>query len=176
MTDWDISSSEENTSEWSESLPFAESIMPGFKIPLEINRGVQKLIIDYTLGAAIIGLIPVLVGKMDLFVLALINLKMVLDIWFSWGKPKAKRIQMIIVILLAFLGALATAFLARLIFSLIGLVIPLIIVLNGAVGHATLTWSFGRATNQFYLNSTQANSATLKRLLKVHQKYRKEEI
>ena len=107
MTDWDLSGSEENTSEWSELLPSAESIIQGFKIPLEINRGVQKLIIDYTLGAAIIGLIPAsLSGKMGLFVLGLINLKMVLDIWCCWGKPKEKRIQMIIVILFAFLGGL----------------------------------------------------------------------
>ena len=172
MKDLGISGSEENTSEWSESLPSVESLLSGFKIPLEINRGVQKLILDYTLGAAIIGLISEsLVGDIDLLVLALINLKMVVDIWLRWGKPKRNKIQMIVVIICAFLVAFASAFLVRLIFYLIGLVIPLIIVLNSGLGHATLTWVFGRATNQFFLNVTQANSSTLKQLLKAHQTY-----
>jgi uncharacterized protein (DUF697 family) len=172
MKDLERSGSEENTSEWSKSLPSVELIVSGFKIPLEINRKVQKLILDYTLGAAIIGLIPEsLVGNIDLLVLALINLKMVVDIWLRWGKPKGKKIQAIAVILCAFLVAFASAFLVRLIFSLIGLVIPLIIVLNSGVGHATLTWVFGRATNQFFLNATQANSSTLKQLLKAYQTY-----
>jgi hypothetical protein len=99
---------------------------------------------------------------------------MIVDIWLRWGKPKRNKIEMLVVILFALLVAFASAFVVRLIFSLIGLVIPLIIVLNSGVGHATLTWVFGRATNQFFLNATQANSSTLKQLLKAHQTYYKQ--
>jgi uncharacterized protein (DUF697 family) len=175
MKDLDIPGFEHNTNEWSESLPSVESLVSGCKIPLEINRGVQKLILDYTLGAAILGLIPdSLTGNIDLLILALIDLKMIVDIWLRWGKPKRNKIEMLVVILFALLVAFASAFVVRLIFSLIGLVIPLIIVLNSGVGHATLTWVFGRATNQFFLNATQANSSTLKQLLKAHQTYYKQ--
>ncbi len=174
MNHQDAEASKEIITELLETSSSFESIMPGFKILLEINRGVRKLILDYTLLAAIIGLIPVsLAEKIGLLVLVLLNLKMVLDIRLRWGKPKGKSIQMMVFVLLAFFAAFATAILVRLIFSLIGLVIPLIIVLNGAVGHATLTWVFGSTTNQFFLNATQANSSTLKQLLKIHQTYKK---
>ena len=176
--DWDISDSAENISDSSESLPSVESMMPGFKIPLEINRRVQKLILDYTIGAGIVGLIPGAgvkkIGLLAFLALILINLKMVFDIWLRWGKPKENRIRMILVILLTFFGAFAGSIMVRLIFSFIGLVIPLIIVLNRAVGHGTFTWIFGRATNQFFLNTTQANSLTLKKLLKPCQIYNKQ--
>ena len=151
--------------------------MPGFNAVLKINHAVQSLILDYTLAAAILGLISTISNwyrVLYFLALALLNLKMMRDIGARWGNPKSQDAFAILSSLFGVLGAFAIAVMARLIVSAIGLLVPLIIVLNKAVGYATLTWALGRATNQFYLSAKRVNSKTVKQLLEIHQTHQKQ--
>lgn len=173
MTDQDAPNSEEISTQWQEVSPSVESVMPGFNLILKINHGVRALILDYTLAAAIIGLIPIYSSKwadvLGFVALGLLNLKMMRDIGVRWGQLKGQDAFAITSSFLSVLGAFGIAIILRLIVSTIGLFIPLIIVLNRAVGHATLTWALGRAANQFYLSTKRINSSTLEQVLQIHK-------
>ncbi|MDJ0589704.1 MAG: hypothetical protein QNJ72_06860 [Pleurocapsa sp. MO_226.B13] len=156
----------------SDTAKSIETILPGCELILEINREVRDLIFNYTLWAAILGAFAsnyLYLDRFSLPVLALIDLKMVLDIGTCWGRPEKKRLWAIAILFLLFLFALATALIVRFIFTIIGLFIPFIIVLNGTIGHGSLTFVMGKVANQFYLNSLKADPATLQRLLDLHQ-------
>lgn len=165
------------TSETSETLNLEktkaiEAIEPGCELILKINRKVKDLILNYTLWAAILGAFASNYLRLDNYtlpLLALINLKMVLDIGTLWGRPEKKRLWAIAILFLLFLFALATALIVRSIFTIVGLFIPFVIVLNGTIGHGSLTYVMGKVTNQFYLNSLKAEPETLQRLLTLHQ-------
>ncbi|MDJ0708495.1 MAG: hypothetical protein QNJ46_34940 [Leptolyngbyaceae cyanobacterium MO_188.B28] len=179
MTYQDAPASEEIAAEWSETPPSVKSIMPGFNAVLKINYRVRGLILDYTLMAAILGLMLTysrewISGKwfdvVDILSLGLLNLKMIRAIGASWGNPKGQGAFAVASSLLGVLGAFAIAIMARLIVSIVGLFIPLIIILSRAVGHATLTWALGRAANQFFLSTKRVNLSTLKQAIQSHQR------
>ena len=154
------------------------SIAPGFNTVLKINHTVRSLILDYALAAAILGLIATIgqwLGLYSFLALTLLNLKMMRDIGVRWGRPKGQDAFAIFSSLVSVLGAFAIAIMVRLLFSVIGLFIPLIIVFNRAVGYATLTWALGRATNQFYLSSKRVDSTTLKQMLQIHRNLQKKQ-
>ena len=156
-----------------------ETIQPGCELILEINRQVKDLILNYTLWAAILGTFASNYRHLDNYtlpLLALINLKMVLDIGRLWGRPEKKRLWAIAFLFLLFLFALATALIVRSIFTIIGLFIPFIIILNGTIGHGSLTYVMGKVTNQFYLNFLKAEPETLQRLLTLHQTHNNDEL
>lgn len=175
MTSQHASDSEEIATQGQELPSSVESVMPGFNAVLKINHRVRSLIGDYTLAAAILGSIPTYGSKwfdaLGILALGLLNLKMIRDIGVHWGKPKGQDAFALASSLLGVLSAFAIAIMARLIISIIGLFIPLIVALNGAVGHATLTWALGRAANQFYLSTKRVNSSTLKRVLQFQQNH-----
>ena len=143
---------------------------------LKVNCAVRGQILDYTLAAAILGLISTISqwhGVFFFLALTLLNLKMMRDIGARWGRLKGQSAFAIFSSLFNVLAAFAIGIAARLLVSAIGLFIPLIIVLNKAAGYAALTWALGRATNQFYLSSNQIDSVTLKRLIEIHRKSQK---
>lgn len=98
---------------------------------------------------------------------------MIRAIGASWGNPKGQGAFAIASSLFSVLGAFAIAIMARLIVSVVGLFIPLIIILSRAVGHATLTWALGRATNQFFLSTQRVNASTLKQAIQIQQRDQK---
>ena len=173
MTHQDDAKTDDTISEGIALPPSTASVLPGFNTILKINHKVRGLILDYALAAAILGLIPSYgskwIGGLNVLALGLLNLKMIRDIRVRWGNPKRQDTFAILTSLLSVVGAFALAIMARLIFSTVGLFIPLIVVWNGAVGHAVLTWSLGQTANQFYLSTQQVNESTLKQMLLNHQ-------
>lgn len=151
-----------------------ESIMPGFNTVLKINHTVRNLILEYTLVAAILGLFRFNndVGDVLNFLsLLLLNLVMVIHIGRYWRTFKGRKAITIANLCLSFLSSFVIAVLVRGIFSVLSLFIPLFIVLNASVGHALLTWLFGRATNQLYLSAKKIDRQTLEEILNNHKIY-----
>ncbi len=153
----------------SENLPPTESIMPGFNTVLKINHAVRRLILDYALIAAILGLFRFNNDLGDLlvfFTLLLLNLVMAIHIGYYWKTFKNKKLITIINLSMSFLGSFIIAILVRALFSILSIFIPLMVVVNASVGHALLTWLFGRATNQLYLSAKKIDRQTLEEILK----------
>lgn len=174
MTHQDATTTDPIISKETTRYPEPQSVLPGFNTVLKINHQVRALILDYTLAAAILGLIPSQgskwMGGLNLLLLGLLNLKMMHDIRVRWGQPKGQDAFTILVSLLRVVGAFAIAIMTRLLISTVGLFIPLIVVWNGAVGHAMLTWSLGQTANLFYLSPKHINESTLKQMLQSHQR------
>ncbi len=168
MINRDIPDLEANQTKNSENLPLVESIMPGFNTVLKINHAVNNLIFDYTLVAAILGLIrskTELGDILNFLTLLLLNLVMVIHIGRYWRTFKGRKVMAITWLCLSFLCAFVVAVLVRGLFSIISLFIPLINVLNASVGHAFLTWVFGKTTNHLYLRAKKINHQTLQEIL-----------
>ena len=153
----------------SQSSTEVESIMPGFNTALKINHAVRKLIFDYALVAAILGLFRFNdndVGNiLNFLILLLLNLAMVIHINRYWRTFKNRKVITITSLILSFLSSFVVAVLIRGMFSVLSLFIPIAIVLNASVGHALLTWLFGRATNQLYLSAKKIDRQTLSEIL-----------
>ena len=115
------------------------------------ERQVRDLILDYALGASILGLIPISgLFTVKLLVAAALILKMMWDIGKLWGFRKGQDLLAIAGSFFGGLGALAMAFGAWLTMFGIGLFVPYIKSLALAAALFTLTWSMGQATKQFY--------------------------
>ena len=146
-----------------------ESIMPGFNTVLKLNHAVRRLIFDYALIAAILGLFRFYnrVGSVLIFLtLLLLNLVMAIHISRHWRTFKDKKLVTITHLSLSFLSSFTIAILVRGLFSILSIFIPLMIVLNASVGHAILTLLFGNAVNQLYLSAKRIDRQTLEEILK----------
>jgi uncharacterized protein (DUF697 family) len=115
------------------------------------NQQIRNLILDYALGAALIGLNPIPgTLMMTLLVVAILILKMRWDIGSKWRYIKGQDFLAISGQLFGSLGAFALAFMAWVTMFCLSLFVP---VLSGfAISAAlfTLTWALGQVTNQFY--------------------------
>jgi uncharacterized protein (DUF697 family) len=112
---------------------------------------VRDLILDYALGASILGLIPIRgLFTVKLLVAAGLILKMIWDIGKLWGFRKGQDFLAIAGSFFGGLGALAMAFTAWLTMFGIGLFVPYIKSFALAAALFALTWSIGQATKQFY--------------------------
>ncbi len=150
------------------SLTQVESIMPGFNTVLRINHAVKRLIFDYALIAAILGLFRFYnVGSvLNFLTLLLLNLVMAIHISRHWRTFKDKKLVTITHLSLSFLSSFTIAILVRGLFSILSIFIPLMIVLNAPVGHAIFTLLFGNAVNQLYLSAKRIERQTLEEILK----------
>ena len=169
MNDLDLSDSEINKPIKSKTSTPVESIMPGFNIVLKINHAVKRLIFDYSLIAAILGLFRFynnVADVLNFLTLLLLNLVMAINISRHWKTFKNKKLVTITNLSLSFLGSFIIAILVRGLFSILSLFVPVIVVLNASIGHALLTWLFGRATNQLYLSAKKIDRQTLEEILK----------
>ena len=87
----DIPTSETLEAKILETTKAIETIQPSCELVLKINREVKDLILNYTLWAAILGTFAFNYRHLDNYtlpLLALINLKMVLDIGTLWSRPE----------------------------------------------------------------------------------------
>ncbi len=150
------------------SLTQVESIMPGFNAVLQINHAVRRLIFDYALIAAILGLFRFYnVGSvLNFLTLLLLNLVMAIHISRHWRTLRDKKLVTITHLSLSFLSSFVLAILVRGLFSILSIFIPLMIVLNAPVGHAIFTLLFGNAVNQLYLSAKEIDRQTLEEILK----------
>ncbi len=151
-----------------QKLTQVESIMPGFNTVLKINHAVRKLIFDYALIAAILGLFSFynMSSVLNFLTLLLLNLVMAIHISRHWRTLKDKKLVTITHLILSFLSSFPIAILIRGLFSILSIFIPLMIVLNAPIGHAILTLIFGNAVNQLYLSAKEIDRQTLEKILK----------
>lgn len=128
---------------------------------------VRRLIFDYALGAAIVGLIPIAGGgsfEVKLLVVLGLVLKMIWNIRALWGKPQGQDMLAIIGNGFGFLGAVLAGFLAWATMIGLGVLLPYVGAFAKAAGFATATWIVGQSTNQFYTSQKRPDLAALKRI------------
>lgn len=119
-------------------------------------RKIRNLILDYAMGAAIIGLNPVRgTLTLTLLVVGVLIVKMIWDIGYLWSYTKGQDPLAIAGNLFGFLGAFALAFMAWVTMFCFGLFVPLFWGFAISAALFTLTWTLGQVTNQFYASGSQ---------------------
>ncbi|WP_107666253.1 hypothetical protein [Cyanothece sp. BG0011] len=163
----------------SQNPPNFQSTIIGLKTVLSIHSKVRVLIIDYSLGAAVIGSIPPFPWLLELKLIALIilNGKMIRDIGAEWRYLKGQNVVTIIFSILGFLGALGTMLMSYIIIYALGLFfIPIITSWATSASYLMFTLTVGRITDLYYLNAQRIHEQSLRRawhqlpLSKEHQK------
>ncbi|MCC3406057.1 MAG: hypothetical protein JGK17_10775 [Microcoleus sp. PH2017_10_PVI_O_A] len=132
---------------------------------VEINQEIRDLIIDYAIGAAILGFNP-LPGTMTvtLLVASVLLLKMMQDIGAKWGYPKGQDALAIGGNLFGGLGSFWVAFMAWVSMYGLGLFVPFVGGFALASSLFALTWRVGQATHLYYASGRQMDAAELKRV------------
>ena len=146
-----------------------KAIAPGVRVIIKIGQRVRSSIFDYALGAAILGLIPVYgrwIPEIRLTLLALLNLKMIVDIGGFWGYHRGQGSLAIIGCILAIIGSFALGILSWLAVFIAGLFIPYLDSLARAVGYAIFTWNVGKAVSQYYYSPQMLNIEALRKALR----------
>ncbi len=142
------------------------STLTGMSALIVREGQVRRLILDYALGAAIVGLIPLRGGgslEVKLLLVLGLILKMVWDIRNLWGRPQGQDVLAVVGNLFGFVAAVIMGLLSWA--SLIGLggVVPYMGAFAKAVGFATATWIAGQSTNQFYTSPQRPDLTALRR-------------
>lgn len=141
-----------------------EALVSGIQAVTQRNRQARNLILDYALGAAVIGLIPIRGWLILQFVvIVVLIIKMRRDIGALWGFPKGHDILAFVGSWFGSVGALAIALMAWLTLLGIGVVIPYVDSLALAAAFATLVWAQGQMTNQFYISSSRMDQLAFQR-------------
>jgi hypothetical protein len=112
---------------------------------------IRNLILDYAVGAAIIGLNPFRGTLIITFLIVIVLiLRMRWDIGRKWGYSKGQDALAIAGNLFGTLGAFALAFMAWVSVFCFGLLVPVFSGLAISAAFFTLTWTIGQVTHQFY--------------------------
>jgi len=127
---------------------------------------IRRMIFDYAMGAAIVGLVPLNGGgslEIKLLIVSVLILKMIWDIRKLWGRPRGQDILAIVGQVFGVLGAIIAGVFAW--GTMIGLsaLVPYAGAFAKAAGFATATWLAGIAANQFYTSSKRPDYTALKR-------------
>ncbi len=150
----------------SESYPTFESTVTVINAVLKINSRVRRLMLDYSLAAAIVGTIyPVSwIYEIKLLLVVVLNLKMITDIGAEWGYPKGQSLLTIFFGLFGIIGAFAMMLMAYItVYSLGLLFVPLVRHWATAASFFTLTWALGSVSSQFYLSAKRIEPKYLRR-------------
>ena len=145
---------------------WVNSTLAGMAFLIGREGDVRRLIFDYSLGAAIVGLIPLTGGgilEIKLIVVLVLILKMIWDIRNLWGRPRGQGFLAMIGNVFGFIGAVIAGFLAWATVIGLGVVVPYAGAFAKAAGFATATWVIGQATNQFYTSQQRPDFSALKR-------------
>lgn len=120
------------------------------------HRKIRNLVLDYAMGAAIIGLNPFRgILTLVLVVVGVLIFKMIWDIGSKWGYTKGQDFLAITGNIFGFLGAFALALMAWVTMFCLGLYVPLFSGFAISAAFFTLTWTLGQVTNQFYASGCQ---------------------
>lgn len=144
----------------------ANSALAGMAAMISREGDIRRLIFDYCLGAAIVGLVPLRGGgvlEIKFLVLLLLILKMIWDIRRLWGKPRGQDVLAIVGNVFGFLAAVVVGFLAWATVIGLGVVIPYVGAFAAAAGFASATWLAGQSTNQFYTSAKRPDAIALQR-------------
>lgn len=150
--------------DWSSTVASGRSIILGMRRLVNHSHRARELVLDYAIGAAMIGLIPIPgVWLMQLLMIATLLIKMMRDVGAHWGFPKGRDVFALLGNLLGGIGALAIALMAWFTVFVIGLIVPLIRGLALAASLFALTWTLGQMTNHFYMSSSRLDITALRR-------------
>jgi hypothetical protein len=120
-------------------------------IILRNGRKARQLVLDYALGASILGLIPIsglLTLKFLIFMVLIV--KMIWDLGVIWKFPLRQDPLAIAGYVAGWIGGIAMALLAWLTFFAIGIYVLYIRSFAIAASLFTFIWIIGQATNHFY--------------------------
>lgn len=144
----------------------ADSIVPGVRLIMAIAQRVSRATLDYALGAAILGVVP-LYGRwiplIRLTLLTLINLKMIKDIGRFWGYHRGQGWGEIISCGLGIIASIALGLMVWLAMLLLGLLIPYIDILARAIAYGILTYNIGRTMSRYYYSPQTLNVKALQK-------------
>jgi hypothetical protein len=118
---------------------------------LRSGRKARQLVLDYALGASILGLIPI--GgllTLQLMIFMVLIAKMIWDLGVIWQFPLHRDALAIVGYVAGWIGGAAMALLAWLTCFAIGIYVPYIQSFAIAVSLFTFIWIIGQATNHFY--------------------------
>lgn len=120
---------------------------------LHRNRTVRNLVVDYALGAAILGLNPFPnLLTLTLAIAAVLLIKMIREIRSQWGFLVRPGVLTLMGNFLSFLGAMATALVAWGSLIALSFFVPEVQRLSVAAALFILFWMVGMGTNQYYIN------------------------
>lgn len=151
---------------YTSSSGVVNSALAGMSSLIGREGEVRRMIFDYAMGAAIVGLVPLTGGgtlEIKLLIVLLLILKMIWDIRQQWGQPRGQDVLANIGQVFGFLGAALAGFLAWGTLIGLGVIIPYAGAFAKAAGFATATWIAGQATNQFYTSQKRPDFRALKR-------------
>lgn len=160
MADWNQQYNEEDIS--------PKAIAHGIELIIAIGKRVRNSILDYALGAAILGLIPVYgpwIPEIRFILLTILNFKMIVNIGRFWGYHKHQDILVIVGCILSLIASFALAILTWLTVFAIGLFIPYADSLARALAYGILTWSIGHAVSRYYYSPQILDTAALQKAL-----------
>lgn len=167
-----VSPSRESSTPNSNDSPY-ESLVAGIQLVAQHNRKVRNVILDYALGAAVIGLIPIPGLLLQLLAVLILIVKMRRHIRALWGFPTGHDILAFVSNWFGSLGSLAIALMAWSTVLVIGVFVPLVDSLAQAAAFATLTWAQGQVTNQFYFGSKRMDHLAFQRSIQPSAQPRK---
>ncbi|MCM1984969.1 hypothetical protein [Lyngbya confervoides] len=151
--------------------PLSEQLMnsalTGMTALIGREGDMRRLIFDYALGTAIVGLVPITGGgslELKLLVVLGLILKMIWDIRNLWGNPKGQDLLAMIGNGFGFLGAVLSGLLAWATVVGLGVVVPYLGAFDKAAGFATATWIVGQSTHQFCTSQKRPDFVALKRI------------
>lgn len=139
-----------------------QSILIGMRRIVEHSHQARRLVFDYAVGVAIVGLIPG--GRLwpiQVLAIALLLVKMMRDIRFHWGFPKGPSLDVILGHLSRGMSALIMTGVAWLCLFILSLLLPSLHGLALAISAFTLAWNLGQMTNHMCLNRCQRDTAAL---------------
>ena len=145
-----------------------KAIAPGVRIIIKIGQRVRNSILDYALGAAILGLTPLYGGWIPgirLTLLAVLNLKMIVNVGRFWGYHKGQGNWAIIGCIFAIIGSFALAIMTWVAIFVIGLFVPLVDSLARAVAYGVLTWNIGLSVSRYYYSPQTLDTEALQKAL-----------
>lgn len=154
------------------NIPSIESITPGIKALIVIDNRVRASILDYALGAIIIGLIPFYgrwITELRIVALGILNLKMAWNIGRFWGYHPGQGIIEIISLLLGIIGAFALGIFSWILVFTLGLFVPLADSLARAAAYGAFTWSMGITVSKYYFSCRSLDSKALERAWTFYQ-------
>lgn len=151
-----------------------DSIALGIELIIAIGRKVRSCILDYALGAAVLGLIPVYgrwIPAIRLTLLVILNLKMIFNVGRFWGYHRRQGFLATVGCILAIVGSLALAIMVWLAVLAVGLFVPLIDSLARAAAYGVLTWSIGRTVSQYFYSPQFLDPLALDRAIQFHRSH-----
>ncbi|MEO0836876.1 MAG: hypothetical protein AAFY16_13080 [Cyanobacteria bacterium J06642_3] len=154
-------------------------ITSGIELIIAIGKRVRSSVLDYAMGAAILGVIPAYgpwIPEIRIALLTMLNLKMLINIGRFWGYHKNQDILVIVGCILSLLASFALAMMTWIVIFAIGLFIPLVDSLARGCAYGILTWSIGHTVSRYFYSPQHLDNKALQRAFRFMQSQTKRRI